>query len=77
MKEDPREFQGSFKCVSRVSQETFKGVSRKFQGSFKEDWNGVLGGCKVLNVFYRKFHASFKEVSMVFLGKFKCVLRGL
>ena len=55
--------QRCFKKVSRMSQGCFKGVSRKFQGGFKKDWNRVLSGCQVWNMFYRKFQGSFKQVS--------------
>ena len=60
-------FQGCFKDVSRkvsrLIQESFMGVSRKFQGCFKE--------------VSRKFQESFEGVSSKFKGCFKTSCKGV
>ena len=61
--------QGSFKGVSRKFQGRFKEVSRlsrKFQGCFKDAvFQGSFKGVS------RKFQGCFIEVSKVFQGRFK------
>ena len=59
-------------CISRVFQGCIKGVSRKFQGSFKEV-SGLFQGC--FKGVSRKFQGRFKEVVWVFQGSFKGVSR--
>ena len=74
----------SFKKDLRVFQESFNGVSRKFErisGNFREVLNMFLGCFKtVLRVFQerfkgasRKFQECFKKVSMVFQRRLKGV----
>ena len=68
-------FQRSFEKVYKVVQDIFKGISRKFQESFKEDgrlchgkiewcFNGVLIGVQVY----------LKEVQRMFKGRVTGVL---
>ena len=66
----PRKFQGCFKKVSRLLQESFKGVSRKFNGCFKELSRMFQESVKDVS---RVFHRSFKGVSRKFQGCFKGV----
>ena len=54
LKESEREFQISFKCVSRV----FHCVSRKFQGCSKKVFMVLLGSLKGIS---RKLQGCFKE----------------
>ena len=71
--------------ISQKRQESFKGVSRKFQGRFKKfsrvfhkSFNGVsrkFQGC--LKEVSRVFQESFKGVSRNFQGSFKDVSRKL
>ena len=49
--------------VSRVFQESFKGVKMKFKGCFKEVSRVFQGSFKDVS---RKFQGCFKEVSRVF-----------
>ena len=55
-------------------QGSFKAVSRKFQGCFKEVPWVFHGGFKVVS---RKFQGCFKEVPWVFHGSFNGVSRVL
>ena len=57
LKKNQREFQESFKYVSKVFQESFEGVPRKLLGCFKEA--------------ERVFRESFKGVSSKIVGCFK------
>ena len=69
-----RKFQGCFKKVSRMFQESLKDISRKFQGSF----NGVLGSFQVvLRQFKKKFvvERRFNEVLRLVQGIFMCISR--
>ena len=54
----------------RMSTRCLKGVSRKFQGCFKEVSRMFHGSLKGVS---RKFEGCFKEVSRVFHGSFKGV----
>ena len=66
----------SYKCVSKKFQGCFKKVLRVFQGSFKECFKEVS---KVFQGRFKgvsgKFQKCFKEVSRVFQGSFKGVSR--
>ena len=63
-------FQGSFKGVSRKFPGCFKEVSRVFQETFKKVLR-ELQGC--LKEVFRVFHRSLKCVSRKFQGCFKKV----
>ena len=66
LEEVQRQFQVSFKCVSRK----LKGVSRKIEGCF----NGVLSGFQgCLKEVHWVFEEIFKNVSRMFQGFFKGV----
>ena len=56
----------------QLKQGSFKGVSRKFQGCFKEVLREFHGSFKGVS---RKFQGCLKEVSRVFQGPFKDVSR--
>ena len=61
-KEVLKKFQGCFKCVSR------KGISRMSQGCLKRFFSGFQG-------YFKEVQRNVREVSKVFHGNLKGVLR--
>ena len=57
-----------FNKLSKMFQESFKGVSRKIEGCFKGDFSGFQG-------YLKEVQRNYREVSKVFQGSLKGVLR--